>query len=93
MHSIKLRSNIGAQYELVRLGDGQDVNRLASILACKSVNLPIKYLGLLLGAKYKDVSTWDPVVARFEQCLVGWKRNVLSSKGDSLSLETNWSIS
>lgn len=49
--NIKLAKSV-----LVRLGDGRDASKLASILICKCVELFIKYLGLLLGTKYKEVS-------------------------------------
>lgn len=42
------------------------------------VNLPMKCLGMPLGAKYKDVRTWEPIVARFEKRLAEWKRNLFS---------------
>lgn len=53
----------------MRLGDGNDATRLAIVLGCKKVELPIKYLGLSLDANYKDVGTWDPVIERFESRL------------------------
>lgn len=31
----------------------------AEVLGCKAVNFPLKYLGVLLGAKYKEKITWD----------------------------------
>jgi len=39
--------------EIVLVGDVGDVEELASILGCGVASLPIKYLGLPLGAKYK----------------------------------------
>ncbi|XP_062164997.1 uncharacterized protein LOC133871585 [Alnus glutinosa] len=46
--------------EIVLVGDVGDVEELASILGCGVASLPIKYLGLPLGAKYKV-----EVVSRF----------------------------
>jgi hypothetical protein len=40
--------------EIVPICEVGDVEELASILACGVASLPIKYLGLPLGAKYKD---------------------------------------
>lgn len=40
---------------------------------------------LYLGAKYKSVSAWDPIIERFEKRLAGWKASYLS-KGDRLTL-------
>lgn len=64
----------------MRLGDGMDAIRLAKILGYRSVELPIKYLGLLLGAKYKCMATWDSVMVRFEKRLVRWKKDILSKE-------------
>lgn len=41
--------------EMVRLGDESDAESLVRVLRCKAAKLPIKYLGLLLGANYKEV--------------------------------------
>lgn len=50
------RLNINlTKLDLVRLGDEDDAIRLANVLGCKKVELPINYLELPLGANYKDV--------------------------------------
>lgn len=56
--------------ELVKIGDRRDEVRLAEVLGCAAVELPIKYLGLPLGAKFKETRTWDSVVELFERRLV-----------------------
>jgi hypothetical protein len=40
-----------SKFEMVPVGDIGDVEELASILGCGVASLPIKYLGLPLGAK------------------------------------------
>jgi len=62
-----------------------DVVELASILGCGVALLPIKYLGLLLGAKYKDSHIWNSLIDNMENRLTGWKRLYLS-KGGRLTL-------
>lgn len=52
---------------------------------CKLASLPIKYLSLLLGVKFKDVYVWTPIVKRFEARLTGRARNYLSN-GEILAL-------
>lgn len=42
-----------AKSKFVWLGDRVDRDNLAKIMGCGSVELPIKYLGLPLGANYK----------------------------------------
>ena len=41
----------------------------------------MKYLGLLLGAKFKDKSIWNPILEKMERRLAGWKRLYLSKGG------------
>lgn len=48
--------------ELVRIGDRRDKKRLAEVLGCKLVKLPIKYLVVPLGSKDKDTKMWDLVI-------------------------------
>jgi hypothetical protein len=45
----------------------------------------IKYLGLPLGAKYKDSNIWNSIIEKMEHRLAGWKRLYLS-KGGRLTL-------
>lgn len=73
------------KFELVRTGDTRDEERIVRVLGCKAVKLPIKYLGVPLRTKYKDMKKWDPVVELFEIILAGWKRIYLS-KGGRLTL-------
>lgn len=40
--------------ELARIGGSRDGGSFATIMGCKKVEFPFKYLGLPLGAKYKD---------------------------------------
>lgn len=55
----------------MKIGVWGDGDNLAGILGCKDVKLPIKYLELLLDAKYKDVKTWDPVIELCKRRLLG----------------------
>jgi len=67
--------------ELVPAGNVQLVERLARILGCGVSSLPIKYLGLPLGASYKAKSIWDGIVVKMEHRLASWKRLYLSKGG------------
>ena len=40
--------------EITPIGEGDQLLQLANILGCKASSLPISYLGLPLGATYKD---------------------------------------
>lgn len=69
-----------AKPKLVRLGEGSISDRLAKIIGCKEVKLLMKYLEMPLGAIYKDVRTWHPIVAMIERRLSRWKRSLLSKE-------------
>ncbi|XP_058181333.1 uncharacterized protein LOC131299773 [Rhododendron vialii] len=69
----------------------QIVTSLARIMGCKVDHLPIKYLGLSLGANPNRIKTWDPVVERMEKRLSVWRRR-FNTTGGRLTL-TNSSLS
>jgi hypothetical protein len=75
-----LRINLGKS-ELVSVGDVADIEELAGLLGCKTSALPMKYLGLPLGAHFKSKGIWDPIIEKMERRLVGWKRMYLSKDG------------
>jgi hypothetical protein len=41
----------------------------------------MKYLGLPLGAKFKESTIWNPIIEKMERHLAGWKRLYLSKGG------------
>jgi hypothetical protein len=41
----------------------------------------MKYLGLPLGAKFKETTIWNPIIEKMERRLAGWKRLYLSKGG------------
>lgn len=54
------------------------VEEFATHLNYTSHKLPLKYLGLPLGANPGRKQTWQSVVDRFKKKLSGWKRQLLS---------------
>jgi hypothetical protein len=60
-----------SKFETVPIGEVGDVGELASILGCGVASLPIKYLGLPLGAKYKDSIIWKSIIEKMENRLAG----------------------
>lgn len=50
-------------------------------LGCQVGSLPIHYLGLPLGSRFKNKEVWDLVVDRMRKKLVGWKAQFLSRGG------------
>ena len=75
-----LKINLGKS-ELVLVGMVHNFDLLFSVLGYKQGTLPMKYLGLPLGAKFKDKTIWNPILEKIERRLVGWKRLYLSKGG------------
>lgn len=67
-----------AKSVLVPMGN---VDGLVSILDCGVSSLPLKYLGLPLGASFKAKSIWDGVLVKIERRLASWKWMYLSNGG------------
>jgi hypothetical protein len=79
-----LKVNLGKS-ELVAIGEVDNIGELVNILWCNVASLPMKYLGLPLGATYKATSMWNGVIEQMDCCLAGWKKLYLS-KGGRLTL-------
>ena len=75
-----LNINLGKS-KLVLVGVVHNFDLLLNVLGCKQGTLPMKYLGLPLGAKFKDKTIWNPILEKIEQRLEGWKRLYLSKGG------------
>ena len=61
-----LKVNLGKS-ELVAVGAVPNMDLLVAVLGCKQGSLPMKYLGLPLGAKFKDKSTWNPILEKMKR--------------------------
>lgn len=59
----------------------QTVQDLANILGCKEGKLPMKYLGLPLGANPNRLQTWQLVIDAVKKKLKPWKRRHISIGG------------
>ena len=75
-----LNVNLGKS-ELVAVGAVHNMDLLVVVLGCKQGSLPMKYLGLPLGAKFKDKSIWNPILKKMERKLASWKKLYLSKGG------------
>ena len=67
--------------QLVRLG----IWMLWLVFYAVRLVVCLSYLGIPLGAHFKDASIWNPILKRVEKKLAGWKRLYLS-KGGRLTL-------
>jgi hypothetical protein len=66
---------------LVPVGSLDDVDQLARSLGCGTVDLPLKYLGLPLGASFKLKVIWRDLEDLMARRLAPWKRTYLSKGG------------
>ena len=53
--------------EFVLVGVVHNIDIFLVVLGCKQGSLPMKYLGLPLGAKFKDKTIWDPILEKMER--------------------------
>ena len=74
-----------AKSSILPIGSMDNIQLLAGVLGCKVDAFPTTYLGLPLGAKFKEKAIWDPIIEKFEKRLSGWKAMYLS-KGGRLTL-------
>ena len=63
-----LKVNLGKS-ELVAVGAVPNMDLLMAVLGCKQGFLLMKYLGLLLEAKFKDKPIWNPILEKMERKL------------------------
>ncbi|GMP23993.1 hypothetical protein CsSME_00001406 [Camellia sinensis var. sinensis] len=61
--------------------DDELVKEFVAKLNCLGQKLPLKYLGLPLGANPSRRQTWQPVIDKVKLKLAGWKRRLLSFAG------------
>ena len=66
---IGLKINVDKS-EIVPISDVGNLN----VLCCKVGSLPMTYLGMPLGAHYKDSPIWNPIIEKMERRIFGWKR-------------------
>jgi hypothetical protein len=63
----------------------EEVSLLADTLGCGIASLPVRYLGLPLGASYKAKHICDDIIEKIDYWLASWKRRYLSKGGGLLS--------
>ena len=56
-----LKINLGKS-KLIPVGTVPEVEELAAVLGCKVATLPISYLGLPLGASFKEKTIWHGII-------------------------------
>jgi hypothetical protein len=76
----RLKVNL-TKSSLVPIGSLDDVGQLAGSLGCGTANLPLKYMGLSLGASFKLKAMWRDSEELMAQRLAPWKQSYLSKGG------------
>jgi hypothetical protein len=66
---------------LVPVGSLDDIEQFAGLLGCGISSLPLKYLGLQLGASFKLKTMWPKLEELMARWLAPWKRMYLSKGG------------
>jgi hypothetical protein len=74
------------------VGNINIVDGLVGILGCEVSSLPLKYLGIPLGASFKAKSIWDSVIEKIEHRLAGWKMMYLSMGGKTALIKSTLPI-
>lgn len=69
-----------------------DIDSPTQVFNCWVGALPTTYLGLLLGASNKNVTTmWNPVIERVEKRLAAWQKRYLSKGGKEVLIKSTLS--
>ena len=63
VHNIKILLNV--------LSEVYNIEILLNVLGCKHGTLPMKFLGLHLGIKFKDKTIWNLILEKVQSRLVG----------------------
>lgn len=66
---------------MIAVGNVSHIHQLADCFGCSIETLPCSHLGLLLGAKYKVISTWNLIIEKVDRQLAWWKAQYLSKVG------------
>ena len=76
---------------LVLVGSLGDVDQLARLLSCGIGTLPLKYLGLPLGASFKLKTMWVELQDLMARRLAPWKRSYLFKGGRIMLIKSTLS--
>ena len=77
--------------KMVPIGEVNGLSALADLLYCHVGSLPLQYLGMPLGASYKTLEIWNPIIEKIERRLAGWQKMYLS-KGGRLTLQKEYLV-
>ena len=75
-----LKINLGKS-KMVVVGAVYNIELLVVVLGYKQGSLIVKYLGLPLGEKFKDVTIWSPILEKMERKLASLKKLYISKGG------------
>ncbi|XP_015939159.1 uncharacterized protein LOC107464715 [Arachis duranensis] len=85
LRCFELMSGMSINFEkssLISVNCEQDwEDNACSLLGCKQAVLPVRYLGISLGANPRMVKTWKLTIDKVEEKLSLWKSKVLTKAG------------
>ena len=73
------------------MGDVGGLNELAGLLSSCIGSPPLLYLGMPLGASYKALEIWNPIIKKIERRLARWQKMYLSKRGHLTLLKSTLS--
>ncbi|XP_026438870.1 uncharacterized protein LOC113337403 [Papaver somniferum] len=76
---------------VISIGADAKIEAIAVILNCKIEKLPLKYLGMSVGAQTRNAAIWDVVIEKFQKKLAPWKRKFFTKAGRLLLIKTTLS--
>ncbi|XP_057761477.1 uncharacterized protein LOC130981788 [Arachis stenosperma] len=85
LHCFELMSRLSINFEkssFIQVNSDRHWSRkMCQLLGCKEESLPVRYLGISLGANPRLVKTWKPVIDKVEDKLSLWKVKTLNKAG------------
>ncbi|XP_021980496.1 uncharacterized protein LOC110876640 [Helianthus annuus] len=61
--------------------DNCDIKDTANVIACNVDNIPLSYLGIMVGPSMNRIKNWESIVEIFDKTLSVWKAKTLSIGG------------
>lgn len=67
-------SGLKINFHKSKLATEQETRRLAGLLNCRIMKIPITYVGLPVGGNPRRISFWEPVLAKLRGRLSQWRQ-------------------
>ncbi|XP_026384654.1 uncharacterized protein LOC113280216 [Papaver somniferum] len=74
---------------VMSIREDNKIQIVAEILKCKIESLPLKYLGMSVGANSRCSAIWESIIEKFQKKLAPWKRKFFTKAGKRLLIKTS----